>query len=78
MTTRTDSVSFASWLIGQAGRDDPIGDLVHDLNISLGLHAAAGSRGIDSPDAIRKHMTDRHAGNAALQTLDEAECEWRS
>ena len=58
---------FYRWLMRQADRDDPIGDLAEDVAGDASYPMASGSL-----EAIRTHIALRGACDEALQALEEA------
>lgn len=63
---------FRAWLLAQAGRDDPIGDLAADVR-----RDPPGTQAW-SVEELRDHMAQRRADRAAIRALNEAADEWRA
>lgn len=67
--------TFTTWLQGQRWRDDPVSDLARDVDADD-----------DWPQdrdqylllLLHDHLTERGAGDAAHDTLDQAWAEWHA
>lgn len=62
---------FSDWLLAQADRDDPIGDLAYDARRDPPSAPMWGVR------ELRDHIGRRHGDRAAIRALNEAAAEWQ-
>ena len=62
---------FSDWLLAQADRPDPVGDLAEDVRRDPPKVPLWGVR------ELRDHMGQRRACREALMALNEAASEWR-
>ena len=62
---------FSDWLLAQADRDDPIGDLAYDVRRDPPTAPLWGVK------ELRDHMGRRRADRAAIRALNEAAAEWQ-
>jgi hypothetical protein len=58
---------FATWLLGQRFRNDPVGDVARDFSL-----AGVG----ETTDQVRRHMVSLGATPAAMRALSQAVKEW--
>ncbi|MGE0557840.1 MAG: YozE family protein [Burkholderiales bacterium] len=65
--------NFYTWLLKQANRDDPIGDLSNDSKRDSSFPVS-----ITSGERLRSHLRQKNACDEALVALDEALREFRS
>ncbi len=63
--------NFYWWLMKQAKRDDPVGDLARDAR------ADTAARSMNE-EAFRKHLADCGACADCFTALDEAVSEWKA
>ncbi len=68
MKTQQD---FYDWLVKQAKRNDPIGDLAGDVRGDSSF-----PRGITSLVRLRQYLKSKGATKPAIDALDEAHREW--
>jgi hypothetical protein len=69
------TVCFRSWLLEQADRRDPVGDLAGDLVADIDGGCLGRRR---TPNAILDHIQDQHAPCFdALEAFHKAVAEWR-
>jgi hypothetical protein len=71
------STAFSTWLLAQAERDDPVGDLARDYG--TGVETRAHGADHRTPEEVRRDVLDPcHASSGAYESLDRAEAEWRT
>lgn len=61
---------FHLWLLAQAGRNDPVGDLAREMR--FGAKYLEGY----TYEEVRRHMKSVGAPPVALSVLDQAKREW--
>jgi len=69
--------TFRAWLLKQAGRDDPVGDLAQDVARDAHPNATvAGGSAAETAEAVRRRMVLLRASAPALAALRRAVAEY--
>jgi len=70
------AMTFTKWLLKQAGRRDPVGDLADDVQSSLGRSKYKERPSEDTHTAWYTYLLIEHACDGALEALDRAWVEY--
>ncbi|SEB55362.1 hypothetical protein SAMN04489806_1086 [Paramicrobacterium humi] len=74
-STAEPAASFHTWVLRQASRDDPIGDLARDYKTGVGLRVHGQA---SSPDGLIKILRKQNAIQKAIDAADRLRAEWES